>query len=400
MTKNVIVVSSYVDSTIREYQVDVKFHLFKTLSELDEYVQSTPLRAEELFLTKEVLPNINTSLNKFTQMLENPFLKVDHITYITEIASPEVVSVEYIIDQKKYDNWEVIEGHLTREYVSGIVNGNLRNEVLNPKRKAVYRVPKETYLRERMRSHDSLEEDYVDDEKALAGIPSVTPPTDTKSDRDNVCEIYKIVGADNQERTCFAFLTAQYLSFSGKTLILESDVEYHRLTEFVTKSGLKGIMLVEVDDLLNQPLQVLERIRASSAKLVVVGAISRVEYKYNFVLSILYNNLMTDIRYLVQEMAFEEAPTTEEYIAVFPSTMVGILQMADNINVSTVQNARFVGMDFCQLKELLIDSSETVETILKDVLELAEISVQLVAINSLKIGGDSTYDLRSIIGSR
>lgn len=400
MTKNVIVVSSYVDSTIREYQVDVKFHLFKTLSELDEYVQSTPLRAEELFLTKEVLPNINTSLNKFTQMLENPFLKVDHITYITEIASPEVVSVEYIIDQKKYDNWEVIEGHLTREYVSGIVNGNLRNEVLNPKRKAVYRVPKETYLRERMRSHDSLEEDYIDDEKALAGIPSVTPPTDTKSDRDNVCEIYKIVGADNQERTCFAFLTAQYLSFSGKTLILESDVEYHRLTEFVTKSGLKGIMLVEVDDLLNQPLQVLERIRASSAKLVVVGAISRVEYKYNFVLSILYNNLMTDIRYLVQEMAFEEAPTTEEYIAVFPSTMVGILQMADNINVSTVQNARFVGMDFCQLKELLIDSSETVETILKDVLELAEISVQLVAINSLKIGGDSTYDLRSIIGSR
>ena len=400
MTKNVIVVSSYVDSTIREYQVDVKFHLFKTLTELDEYVQSTPLRAQELFLTKEVLPNINTSRNKFTQMLENPFLKVDHITYITEIASPEVVSVEYIIDQKKYDNWEVIEGHLTREYVSGIVNGNLRNEVLNPKRKAVYRVPKETYLRERMRSHDSLEEDYVDDEKALAGIPSVTPPTDTKSDRDNVCEIYKIVGADNQERTCFAFLTAQYLSFSGKTLILESDVEYHRLTEFVTKSGLKGIMLVEVDDLLNQPLQVLERIRASSAKLVVVGAISRVEYKYNFVLSILYNNLMTDIRYLVQEMAFEEAPTTEEYIAVFPSTMVGILQMADNINVSTVQNARFVGMDFCQLKELLIDSSETVETILKDVLELAEISVQLVAINSLKIGGDSTYDLRSIIGSR
>lgn len=400
MTKNVIVISSYIDSTIREYQVDVKFHLFKTLSELDEYVQSTPLRAQELFLTKEVLPNINTSLNKFTQMLENPFLKVDHITYITEVASPEVVSVEYIIDQKKYTNWEIIEGHLTREYVSGIVNGNLRSEVLNPKRKAVYRVPKETYLRERLRNHDSLEEEYIDDERNLGGIPDVAVPTDTKSDRDNVCEIYKIVGDNNPERTCFAFLTAQYLSFSGKTLILESDAEYHRLTEFVTKSGLKGVMLVEVDDLLNQPLQVLERIRASSAKLVVVGAISRVEYKYNFVLSILYNNLMTDIRYLVQEMAFEEAPTTEEYIAVFPSTMVGILQMADNINVSTVHNARFVGMDFCQLTELLISNSETVETILKDVLELQEINVQLVAVNSLKIGGDSTYDLRSIVGSR
>ena len=400
MAKTVIIVSSYVDSTIREYQADVKFHLFKTLSELDEYVQSTPIRAQELFITKEVLPNINSALNKFTQMLENPFLRVDHVTYITEIASPEIVSVEYIIDQKKYKNWEIIEGHLTREYISGIVNGNLRNENLNPKHKAVYRIPRDTYVHERLKNKDSLEEEYIDDEKDLAGIPDMELPADIKTEGDNVCEIYKIVGADNNERTCFAFLVAQYLSFSGKTLILESDVEYHRLTEFVTKSDVQGIMLVEVADLLNQPIQTIERIRASSSKLIVVGAITKVTYKYNFVLSILYNNLMTDIRNFVQEMSFAEAPTTEPYIAVFPSTMIGILQMANSIDVNTVNNARFVGMDFCQLKELRIGNSESVAVILKDVLELQDVNVQLVAVNSLRIGGDSTYDLRSIIGDR
>lgn len=397
MSKSVIVISSYVDSTIREYQVDVRFHLFKTLDELDQYVEQTPLRADELFVTKEVFPNVNTSLNYFMQLLENPFLKVDKITYITEVNSPEIASVNYIIDQKKYENWEIVEGHLTREYVSGIINGNLRNEVLNPKRKAVYRVPRETYLKERLKNRDSLEEEYEDDEKQLRNIPDMELPDSSISDSSNVCEIYKIVGADNDERTMFAFLTAQYLSFSGKTMILERDVDYHRLTEFVTKAELPNVMLVEVAELLSNPVQVIEKIRASSAKLIVVGAIRRVSYKYNFVLSILYNNLMSDVRYLVQEMSFEEAPSTEKYIAVFPSTIIGILNMAENINLTTVHNARFVGMDLHQLPALLINSSKAVSTILEDILEVQNINVQLIAVNSLKIGGDSTYDLRSII---
>lgn len=400
MAKTIIVVSSYVDSTIREYQVDVHFHLFKTLDELDQYVEETPLRADELFVTKEVFPNVNTSLNYFMQLLENPFLKVDKITYITEVNSPEIASVNYIIDQKKYEGWEIVEGHLTREYVSGIINGNLRNEILNPKRKAVYRVPKETYLKERLKNRDSLEEEYEDDEKQLRGIPDMELPSTTISDSSNVCEIYKIVGADNNERTMFAFLTAQYLSFSGKTLILERDAEYHRLTEFVTKAELPNIMLVEVADLLTNPVSVIEKIRSSSAKLIVVGAIRRVHYKYSFILSILYNNLMSDVRFLVQEMSFEEAPSTEPYIAVFPATMIGVLNMAENIDLTTIHNAKFVGMDLQQLPELLINSSKTVSIILDDLLERQGIEVQLIAVTSLRIGGESSYDLRSILGSR
>ena len=400
MAKSIIVVSSYVDSTIREYQTDVTFHLFKTLDELDSYVESSPLRAQEIFLTKEVFPNVNTSLNYFTQMLENPFLRIDKITYITEVDSPEIASINYIVDQKKYKNWEVVEGHLTREYVSGIINGTLRNEMVNPKRRAVYRVPKETYLKERLKNKESLEEEYVDDEKQLSDVPVIDFPEESINDQRNICEIYKVVGHDSDERTIFAFLTAQYLAFSGKVLILESDPDYHRLTEFVTKTPLSSLLLVEVADLLNNPVQTLSRIRQSTSKLIVVGAIQKVNYNYNFILSILYNNLLSDVRYIVQEMGFNEAPTTEHYVAVFPSTMIGILQLAEHIDTTTIRNVSFVGMDLNTIPALLIDNSTTVATILKDVLELPEVEVQLIAVNSLKIGGDSTYDLRSIIGHR
>lgn len=400
MAKTIVIVSSLVDSTIREYQVDVTFHLFKTLDELDAYVETSPLRASELFLTKEVLPNVNTSLNYFTQMLENPFLKVDKITYITEVDSPEIASVNYIIDQKKYNNWEIIEGHLTREYIAGIINGNLRNEILNPKRRAVYRVPRETFLKERLKNKDSLEEEYIDDEKQLRGIPDITQVSDTVTESSRICEIHDVVGADCDERTAFAFLLSQYLSFSGKTLILERDVRYHRLTEFVTKSGIDNVMLVEVSELLKNPVKVIERIRASSAKLIVVGAIEYVEYNYSFILSILYNNLLGDIRYMVQEMDYAEAPTTEHYICAFPATIIGILSMCDNVDPSTVGNAQFVGIDINQLPTLLVENSQSVRLIMEDVLERTNIPVQLIRIRSLKIGGDSSYDLRSIIENR
>ena len=400
MSKSVIVVSSYVDSTIREYQIDANFHLFKTLDELDSYIEQSPLRADEIFITKEVMPNINTALNYFIQMLDNPFLRVEHIVYITEPASPEIASVNYIIEQKKYTNWEIIEGHLTREYVANVVNGTLRNEVINPKRKAVYRVPKETYLKERMRNNATLDDDYIDDERNLANIPDMAVPEEPITDYSAACEIYKVVGDDSNERTAFAFLTAQYLSFSGKTLILERDTEYHRLTEFVTKTSLPSVLLIEVKELLNNPSTVIERIRQSTSSLIVIGAIERVEYRYNFVLSILYNNLMSDVKYIVQEMDFAEAPTTEEYTAVFSASVIGILQMIDHIDCTTVRNAHFVGIDLNTLPALLVDNSQAAATIIKDVLELDNTDVQLIKVNSLRIGGDSTYDLRSILRSK
>lgn len=400
MARTVIIVSSYVDSTIREYQVDVTFHLFRTLDELDNYVEQTPLRAEEIFLTKEVFPNVNTSLNYFTMMLENPFLRIDKVTYITEVNSPEVASVEYIIDAKKYTNWEIVEGHLTREYVAGIVNGTLRNEVLNPKRKAVYRTPKETYLRERLRSKESLEEEYTDDDHELAGIPDVRFPEEEMASRDTICEIIKVVGDATDERTVFAYLLAQYLSFSGKTLILESDIRYHKLTEYVTKSQAKSVQLIEAKELIGSPAETLQRIRGSTAKLIVIGIIDQVEYTYSFILSLLFNNLISDVRYIVSEMAFDECPYTEKYIVTFPATIIGVLQMASQLTITTVHNATFVGVDINQLPELVIDNTQVVKTILGDLLEMDNINVQLINVQSLKIGGDSTYDLRSILENR
>lgn len=79
MAKYMVVVSSYIDATIKEQQKDITFYLFKTLEELDEYIQKTPIRADTLFFSRDAIPLANTSLNYLVAILERVFFKVDPI---------------------------------------------------------------------------------------------------------------------------------------------------------------------------------------------------------------------------------------------------------------------------------------------------------------------------------
>ena len=47
MAKTIVVISTYIDNTVREYQKDVTFYLFKTLEELDSYIELSLIHISE-----------------------------------------------------------------------------------------------------------------------------------------------------------------------------------------------------------------------------------------------------------------------------------------------------------------------------------------------------------------
>ena len=157
MTKAIITISNYVDVSVQETQKDTKFFMFKSLEELDEYIQHAPIRANTLFFSKDAIPLANTSLNYLVSLLEKVFLRVDNVVYITETGSSEIDSVKFLIKDRGFDNWEIVQGALTREFVTGVINGNARDDFSNAKRKAVYRVPKSEYVRQQSRHSNLLE---------------------------------------------------------------------------------------------------------------------------------------------------------------------------------------------------------------------------------------------------
>lgn len=395
MARTIIVVSALVDATIREGQPDTTFILKHTMEELAEHIESTPVRADYLYFTQETIPHTNTTLNYLVKMLENPFLRVDKVCYVTERGAKELPSIHYIIEEKGFDNWEVVEGYLTREYVTGVITGAMRTDNFNKRRKALYRVPRAAYLQDRIKSRDSLEEPYVDDERLLKDVPPVEIPEATVYDSEEVARIIHVVGAYSEERTALVFLLAQYLALEGKTLIIDKDNEYHMLSEFVTKSGVE-CRQITVTELLEDRNRVVELITTCKEKLICITALERINYSYSFLSNFLYNNLSDKISYFVREDDFSEAPYTVPHIVCVPSSVLGILKTCEQLDSNYVRLMKFVGVNLQALPETRILNGNTLSTILSDVLETEINDTVILNVRSLKIGGESGYDLRSI----
>lgn len=398
MLKATVIVSSLVDETIKEEQRDITVYLFKTLEELDEYTNTSPIRADNLFFTRDVLPHANTSINYLVSILERTFIKVDHVIYITEPSSTEIKSIKYLIQNRKYNNWEVIQGALTREYVKGVITGSARNDFTNIKRKAVYRVPRNTYIKDNIKLSTKLEQDrFPDDDEKMQDMETVVIPEQVPTPADTVCVSYDIVGHSCDERTLYCFIVAQYLSTHGKTMIIERDIDYHRLGDYITKSGV-DCEHVLIEDLYANPSAVLDRIRRTNKDLVAVYCKRRVPYSYSFIYNLLYSNLYQTLRYAVRECAFGEEPTESPYTVVFPNTMPGVLHMCEAVNMAFLRYTNFVAVYTNTLPSVRIPRGDTIKLVIEDILNKNNISdVEIVAITSLLLGTESTYDIRSVL---
>jgi len=392
----IVILSTLVDSTVRDGQLDTDFILLRSLEELGDYIELTPIRAEKLYITKEILQHTNTSLSLLASMLENPFLAVEKVTFITEEKSREIPSIRYIIDRNGYKNWEIIEGFLTREYIHSIVTGTASKTELSMKRKVVYRVPRDEYILERAKERSSMGQGYEDDEQLLKDIPAVTMPVDVRTERNSTCQNIHIAGLPCYERTVMSFVLAQYMSLSGKTLILEKDTEYHRLTEIATKSGV-DYFYMDVTALFENVSEALERIRHCNENLIVVGCVPRTEYHYTFMLNILYSNLGDCISYMIVEEDMGEIPALEKHIVVLPTLIPDIIKTCEQVDGLNLSHSSFVAVQFGGLNELRIDNSRALQVLLTDLLEVEITKIPVVQLDSLRIGGEGN-DLRSIIG--
>lgn len=394
--KTVVVISKLVDATIKEYQPDTEFLIFQSPQDFGIYVESDPVRATTLFITSDMLTNSNSTLTYLKQLVcDNEFVNIDHVLLLMEEDHPARKSAEFIIDEGNLENWEIQTGSMTRAYVTEVINGTYRNESAHYKRKAVYRVPRADYVKQQLRERDTLDEKYADDDTDLADIPDIEVPEEVVTESVKKLVKYYIVGEDNDERTALAFLSAQYLAQTGKTIIIESDCEYHTLTEFVTKSGI-DCQFIEIKDIYESINIALNTIRNSEHNLIVVGAIERAQFSYTFLVNLLYYSLGTDLDNFVVESSFNEVPYGRHITAVAPSTVIGMLRMCEQLDKSMLPNTQFVGVNLNHLPEVHVNSGVVMSYILRDVFGDNDILCPVVTITSLRLNG-TVYDMGSVL---
>lgn len=396
--KTIVVVSGLVDATIKEYQPDKDFKIFRNVEDLGEYLETNPIRAELLFFTQDVTGTAPGSTFTYLKdiVTQNDYIAVDRVIYITEDDAPELSSLKYLIDTYQLDNWEIIQGKLHRSFIQEVINGTFRSDNYDVNRKVVIRKPRADYVKQQLKQHPTLQADYVSDEDDLKDIPDEEIPDTQVEARPTTLEKVYISGLPSHERVAFSLLAAQYLSRTDKVLLIESDPDFHLVTEYVTKSAIDCLQIT-MSQLYNDTENALNMIRNSMENLVVITCIDRIPFDYRYITTLLYYNLLADFDYMITECAIEELPHDVPVTIVVPSTITDTLAVGQLVDKSMIPFVKFVGVDLKYLPEVHVNSGLVLGSILDDILTESGIRCPVITISSLRLGS-TAYDLGAVLG--
>lgn len=400
MNRTIVIVSGFLDASVQEYQPDATFKMFKSLEQLDDYLQTGAIRATIMYVTSDVITSANTSLSRLVDITSNnAFFKADAIQYLTEPGEENTKALRYLIAENNLDNWQIVECTLNRAFVNNYINGTIDVDEDSVHKKAIYRRPRAEYIKQSMRNNPTLDESYKADEQILMNIPDVEVPQTEIRYSEGESKIVTIAGCHRNERTAFALLTAQYYALTAKTLIVESDEDYHLLTEYVTKSDLTEVTdyyMVTVSDLYSDLEGTLDKIRESAANLIIVGCIRREPYSYDFFTKLLMYLLDDCIDYFVFEKDVVDISPTEKFTLVVRDTVIGCLEATANLPLAGTRNGHFVGVNLQDIPDIHLQNGTVMSTILSDLLSTNDIVCPVVTITSLRLA-TTAYDLGALL---
>lgn len=393
------IVASNLDDSIKAQTVVYDVTLFKTFVDLESYVNATPCVLNTIIINEADLPFTNVNMSRLLEMLASPFLRLEgNVVYLIGNATDKESIMEFI-DTNEIVNWKVYQGDLTPRFITGIVSGEGRDSEVTETEVYTYRMRTEEYIR--YKQEQQFEDNsghYPSDEELLAGIPDVEVPEVFTPTVDFRKRVYYVVGEQIVERTLFAYVLAQYLSLNEKTIIVESDTQFHTLSDMATKSGVK-CKFIRIEDLYKDSSSTIKEIRETLHKLIVVTVSDRVRYDYDFVVNLLMSCTEGFITNYVKECSYDDVPYGRNYTIVCRNTVPEIIKCCNQLNFDvSPMNTMFVGLQIGDLGPVCVTSAE-MESIVNTILGKNDLVAQVVKSNGVRLKGDGIiYDVLSLVG--
>ncbi len=400
LKEKLYLVASFVDDSIKSSSAVYDITIFKSFVAFEEYVNLYPVVIDTLVLTTDDLQFTSTTMQRLIEVVQSPFVKIKSgVIYLVD-ETYDLKVVNTFFGEHMPGSWSVYQGKLEPKFVADILSGERRNTIEDQVDIVTYRMRNEEYVRQEnlRKEKDSagMDEKYITDEDELKDIPDEESPVEIIPEGERDVSVLYMSGLPGLERTLMVFIVAQYLSLNRKVLIMEKDFQYHRLSDIVTKAGVP-YMQVDIEELKKDSMGVMQRIRATSEKLIVITCFNRAEYDYNFVMDVLETNLEEDLDYMIRECEYDEVPFGRQYTVIMRNTVPDILRncmaLKYDINPKEVQ---FVGVAVGDLDALGVNSME-MQSIVSMVLEKNGIHVTVIRANGIKLSERSNYDILSVI---
>lgn len=396
--KDKMFVISELDESVKSQVPVYDVKLFRTFVDFESFVEGTPIIINTLVISAEELPFTNTNMMRFINILNSPFLRITaSIIYIINEEDDKSKIVKFF-EHEGIDNIVIYQGKISPRYVTDIITGKARESEEQQKYTVTYMVKAAEYLKQQSSlSYEDNENDYVTDEDELENVPDEEEPEDIIPSISEFANIYYVAGSDREERTMMVFIMAQFLSLSGRCVIIEKDVKYHRLSDYFIKSGINGLFIT-VNEFYNNVQEVINKIKRSQDKLIVIGAIDRVDYNYQFIFNILFSNLIGDVNYMIMECDYYDVPSGVDVIYVSANTVPEIIKTGVSIERDVdPKHTKFIGLQLNNINPVNVNTKEML-AILSIILSKNNLVGQVFKCNGIRLNeGGSAYDILSVI---
>lgn len=392
------IIASNIDDSIKSVTPVYDISIFPNFIKFEEYINTTPIVLGSIIISERELPFTSSNMSRILDVLSAPFLKLTgSCIYLIGENTPKDMVTDFLEDNG-ITTIVAYQGDLSSRFISDIVSGAARISDETETEVITYRMRASEYaMSQNVKKYQSDEETYITDEEALSEIPSMEEPVIQVPSVDILSNTYYVVGRLSYERTLFAFIEAQYLSLTGKVLMVESDVQYHRLTDMCLRSDV-NFEYIDIMDFTTNPSAIINTIKSSASKLIIIGSKTRHYYDYDFVFDILTSNLLGWVDYFVKECDFSQTPYGQYYNVVCADTVPDILECCSSLAYDIdEEKVIMIGVRTNYKTPTNVSSSEMTD-IVRTVLEKNNLIAEVVEANGINLKGDEIiYDVFSII---
>lgn len=392
------IVASNVDDSIKAVSSVYEIFIVPTFVEFEKFIEGTPISIDTIIVSANDLPFTSTNMSRLINLVNSRFLKLrKNCIYLVDFDTDLNVVREFLDDIK--DIIVCYQGDLSMQFISDIVDGTGRDSDETETEVATYRMRAKDYVEsQNIKKYQTDENRYPTDEDLLSDVPPVEEPRIVLPDVNVTTNVYYVVGKNSIERSLFTFLEAQYLSLIGKVVFMESDLQYHTLSDMVTKSGV-SIDFYELLDFKMNPSGVLERIKMSQERLIFIGCKNRMDMDYNFVYDVILSNLEDFVDYFVKECDFDQAPYGSFYNIVCGDTVPEVLECVNSLKYDIdPECVSFVGLRTRDIAPVNIYSQE-MASIIQVLMHNDKVKAEVISAYGVRMRKEGfIYDLSSIIG--
>lgn len=397
--EKMFVVAGNVDDSLKSVTPVYDITIFPNFLEFEKFIEKTPIVLGSIVISETELAFTSTNMARLLELLAAPFLKLQgSCIYLIGESTPKDMVASFL-EENEITTIIAYQGDLSSRFISDIVSGAARIADETETEVITYRMRASEYATiQNVKKYESDEGGYMTDEEQLSEIPPIEEPEVQVPSVDILSNTYYVVGKMSYERTLFAFIEAQYLSLNGKVIIVESDVQYHRLTDMVMKADIE-YEYIDVLEFLSNPSAIILRMKGSQSRLIVLGSKQRTVYSYDFIFDLLKSNLLGWVDYFVKECDFSQTPYGQSYNIICADTVPDVLECCNSLAYDVDEdNVTIVGVRTSAKSEVNITSKEMTD-IVRTILEKNRLCAEVVEATGINLRGDEViYDVFSIIG--